>query len=221
MKDIDSIDHDVLLTCEDVASRWGINQETLLRVVAKYNLEIYFIPSNSDTKYSIYNLTNWFDGDIDCEFNPETDYEFNYETDKPRDYRPILPELGFFRRSVIKTFEKSNPDLIKMLKDQFSSPVLDSMLRNTLRHKERCRSLAQYIWEQTPSQTIAAMVRSCALNKIGCERTQCGDNYCKIKNKECNFGQHGNPYPEETMKGWIRDLSPNPNKKGGRPPNTN
>lgn len=217
MGNINSVDSNVLLNCGAVASRWGINQETLLWVIVTYNLELHYKPSDGDIKYSVYNYGNLVNYDSEDVIGFEFNYDLNYETEKPHEYRPLDQEYCFFRRSVIKEFEQSNQELIKELKDQSSSPILGGKIRTALRHKERCRALAQCLWEQNPKQTIAGMVRSCVINRIGCERNKCGDKDCKIKNKECDFQKYGNVYPEETLKGWVRDLCPNPDKKGGRP----
>lgn len=191
MGDNDSIDRKIFLTYEDVEKRWFINKKTLLGILRDYNVEIHV--NNLDVRFG-----DWNTGEMKV---------FAYGSDT----NPYL------RLSVIKEFEQTNDYLFKKIKDQSSSPIVDGKRRNSQRHRERCRALAQYLWEQHPKQTIAGMARSCVLNRIGCERTDCGEKACKTKKQECNFYQHGNPYPEGTLLGWIRDLSPNPNKGGGRP----
>jgi hypothetical protein len=67
-------------------------------------------------------------------------------------------------------------------------------LRESQRHLERCRALAEWIWQSTPDMTISDMVRHDAINAIGCENRL---------------------YVDGTIRNWIKDLCPNP--KPGRP----
>lgn len=194
MGDDDSIEMKVFLTYEEVAERWSINTKTLTEIIKDYNIEVH--RGDKDLKYNTDGRKVLTDGFVPL--------YGNY----------MIP---YIRRSVVKEFEQTNDHLLKKIKDQSSSPILDGKRRKSVRHRESCRALAQHLWEQNPKQTIAGMARSCVINRIGCERNSCSDKSCKIKNTECDLNQHGIPYPEETLKGWIRNLCPNPNKGGGRP----
>jgi hypothetical protein len=70
-------------------------------------------------------------------------------------------------------------------------------LRPNQKHKEECRKIASSIWKQTPALTIADMIRR---DEIRIIREKKGPK----------------PYTEDTIRGWIRDLCPNP-KPGRRP----
>jgi hypothetical protein len=201
MGDDDSIDRMVFLTYNKVATEWGINKKTLGEIIKEYQIEVHI--QGEDLKYKTEGKNAYADGRLG-----------NRKQYITRNGESIVP---YIRRSVFKEFEQANPDLIRKLKDQSSSPILDGKRRKSVRHRESCRALAHHLWEQNPKQTIAGMARSCVINRIGCERNSCGDKSCKIKGIECDFDQHGNPYPLETLLGWIRDLNPNPNKGGGRP----
>jgi hypothetical protein len=60
-------------------------------------------------------------------------------------------------------------------------------------HKHRCRSLAEYFWEQDPDITKADMAQKPDLLEIACENKR---------------------YTSKTIEGWIKDL--NPDRSQGR-----
>ncbi len=65
------------------------------------------------------------------------------------------------------------------------------------RHRERCRTMAEYFWQQELTLTIEDMIQNDAINGIACEK--------RI-------------YSEKTLRNWIKDLCPN-RKPGRRPKN--
>jgi len=64
------------------------------------------------------------------------------------------------------------------------------------RHRERCRTIAEYLWQQEATLTIEDMIQNDAINGIACEN---------------------HTYSEKTLRNWIKDLCPN--RKPGRRPN--
>jgi len=67
------------------------------------------------------------------------------------------------------------------------SPEPEKPLRKSQRHMERCRAIAEYLWSKYPEATIADLIRSDDINKIGCE------------------GRH---YVDNTLREWIKNLCP-------------
>jgi hypothetical protein len=65
-------------------------------------------------------------------------------------------------------------------------------------HRERCRAIAQMLWDQDPKITIADMIHRDEINKYGCEE--------KL-------------YSEKTLRTWINDLAPD-RSPGRRPKQT-
>ena len=97
-----------------------------------------------------------------------------------------------FKIEDIRLFEKYFSD-----NDQNTPDNNEKPLRTNQRHKERCRALAAYLWENDPKITIADMINSDAINKFGCENET---------------------YNEKTLRKWIKDLCPDRNR--GRRPNS-
>jgi len=64
----------------------------------------------------------------------------------------------------------------------------EKKLRNNQRHRERCRAVAQMLWDSTPNVTIADMILCNEITKYGCE---------------------GKVYGEKIVRSWINDLAPN------------
>jgi hypothetical protein len=67
-------------------------------------------------------------------------------------------------------------------------------LRDNQRHRERCRAIAQLLWEHEPVMTIEAMIDRPEITRVG---------------------QQDTPYDRKTLRNWIKDLCPNP--RPGRP----
>ncbi len=90
------------------------------------------------------------------------------------------------------------PEQLQLLlgepKDGELEPIKPS-LRDTQRHRERCRALAQLLWEQDRDRTIANLINSDELITYGCE---------------------GKIYGEKIVRNWINDLAPN--RSPGRRP---
>jgi len=60
--------------------------------------------------------------------------------------------------------------------------------RESVRHRERCRTLAAYFWQQDPSRTIEDVIRAPELKQIALD---------------------GQTYGSKTLRDWINDLCPN------------
>jgi len=76
---------------------------------------------------------------------------------------------------------------VKRFEAEERSPELVKPLGKNQRHKERCRAIAEYLWDKNPNTTIADVIRLDAINKIGCE---------------------GHLYGDKTLREWINDLCP-------------
>lgn len=69
-------------------------------------------------------------------------------------------------------------------------------LRQSQLDKARCQAIAQVLWEENPTRTIADMIRDKRILKFG----------------------NGNQYADETLHGWLKDVDPRPPEaKVGRP----
>ena len=68
-------------------------------------------------------------------------------------------------------------------------------MRHEERHQQRCRAIAEVLWEQNPKLTIADMIKSTPITVVGCERT---------------------PYKPATLRRWINYLCPD--RSPGRRP---
>ncbi|WP_167631599.1 hypothetical protein [Mariprofundus ferrooxydans] len=100
-------------------------------------------------------------------------------------------------RSRLIEFAKALPDNMIDRIPLFLFPSVEAnepKLRNSQRHKERCRAIAALLWSTHSDITIADMAVSDAITMYGCEE----------KN-----------YSERVIQNWIRDLHPDP--KRGRP----
>ena len=88
------------------------------------------------------------------------------------------------------------PTLVKKLEPIANAMIEDLQpLKNNQRHKERCRAIAEMLWSRDPSIPISQMADHDAIIEFGCE---------------------GKVYKDdETVRGWIKDLHPNP--QVGRP----
>lgn len=73
-----------------------------------------------------------------------------------------------------------------------------SRLRDSRRHRERCRCIAALLWEKSPDRTIVDVLNSHEIVAHGCE---------------------GKIYAPKTLRNWIKDLAPNRNP--GRRPSQN
>jgi hypothetical protein len=73
----------------------------------------------------------------------------------------------------------------------------DIKLRPVQKHKKECREIAKSIWKQMPELNIAEMIRRDEITII------------RLKKKP-------KQYSERTIRGWIKNLCPNP-KSGRRP----
>ncbi|MGO9569860.1 MAG: hypothetical protein ACLP5H_20205 [Desulfomonilaceae bacterium] len=157
----------VPMTSEDVMERLGISEEKLKLLVSQSGLPVYYKHLEDQKPVAIAQL--------------EATGLFQ------------LPFL-YFMSADIEKFERDHPDYYT--KDQRKVEPKNTSLRNSQRHKERCRALAQYIWEQKKDRdcTIADMIKGDAITRIGCE---------------------GQKYESDTIREWIKNLCPNP--KPGRP----
>jgi hypothetical protein len=98
-----------------------------------------------------------------------------------KDYGPHIPEV--LTEAVA---EESG---------QQTTPAATGKLRTPQRHRERCRAIAQWLWDQEPLHRIDPMAKRSEILKYGCE---------------------GNRYGLKIVRDWIKDLCPNPTV--GRPP---
>lgn len=64
---------------------------------------------------------------------------------------------------------------------------IEKILRKSQRHRERCRAIAQMLWDAEPDIRIAQMSFRDEIIKYGCE---------------------GKIYAEDTMRSWLKDLCP-------------
>jgi len=94
---------------------------------------------------------------------------------------------ALFRIEDVKEFEEKYPELLEGPEER--------RFRKDQRHKERCRAIAEVLWDKKPTMTIAAMAKTDEINKIGCE---------------------GKIYTVETIRKWIKKVCPNRNP-GRRP----
>ena len=86
--------------------------------------------------------------------------------------------------------------------DQRQPPTLtpvseQATLRDSQRHRERCRAIAAMSWQRDSTTTIADMIRCDDMITHGCE---------------------GKIYGDQTLRDWVKDLAPA--AKPGRPKKT-
>lgn len=117
---------------------------------------------------------------------------------------------GLNREELIQWHNDLGLELPEFLKNTFSSgnwgksmqtlPQAEeriNRLRNSQRHRERCRAIASMLWDQNPNLTQADIIRHDQINKYGCEN--------KV-------------YTEKNIRGWISDLDPRPeNERFNKP----
>lgn len=116
--------------------------------------------------------------------------------------RQITPEELFITLSERNEFERKFLGEAVLLNDADSSRIPEDSLRDSQRHKERCRAIASLLWDQevknqSPITTISCMVISDSITIYGCERKH---------------------YVESTIRAWIKDLCPD--RSPGRRPRT-
>jgi len=165
-QDIDRSSVPVPMTPEEIIARWGITEAKLKLLIQHSGLPCYLK---------------------------------NVEGQEPLDPN-MLASAGLFKTqflyfmsSDIEDFEDSHQELQPQHKrrEEFGG---DS-LRNSQRHRERCRALAEYHWTKHPDDAIADLAKEYFITKIGCE---------------------GHEYKDKaTIRNWIKDLCPNPRR--GRP----
>jgi hypothetical protein len=88
-----------------------------------------------------------------------------------------------FRLSDVENLESEHPEIIpKKIDDK----KLKKKLRPVQIHKIKCREVAQKLWEEGATITIADMIHKDAINKVF----------------------DGKVYAEKTIRNWIKDLCP-------------
>jgi hypothetical protein len=147
------------------------------------------------------------EGKLTAYHNDKTPIDIDFErksfTEKLYYYRDIygepstwtmLVDLSYLQDKVINyIFDyKEVEDIEKELDSE-----KEIKLRPNQKHKKESRKIAESIWQKMPDLTIAAMIQRDEINKIRHEKKK-------------------KPYREKTIRGWIRDLCPNP-KSGRRP----
>lgn len=107
----------------------------------------------------------------------------------------VIDQLQYlmFNLNEIELFEMEHSN--KIHADLQADGEVEIKLRPSQKHRERCRAVAELIWESSPDSTIEDMAKKDEIKRIACERT---------------------PYTGKTIRGWIKDLCPN--RKPGRRP---
>jgi hypothetical protein len=115
----------------------------------------------------------------------------------PEQYRVRPAE--FLRWLTFKGYGNDIPEeLMKAVAEQPEQQqelTATGKLRTTQRHRERCRAIAQWLWDKDPDHRIEPMAKRREILTYGCE---------------------GKRYDTKIIRDWIKDLCPNP--KPGRPP---
>lgn len=202
MGDDDSIDRLVIFTYEDVEKRWGINRQTLLGILEKYNLEIHI--DKEDKKYR-----DFYDGQMRV---------FLMGTD----------QTPYIRMSIIKEFEQTNSDLFKNIKAQSAlvpgvqaplahecSPYTERMIK--------ARSKGKYTEEQAHywrSRAVFRYFHPGVLNSKDLDITKLIKKYLdKDFENIIQFGCENVRYGHSEIRRWIEQSCSHPgvNAKGPKP----
>jgi hypothetical protein len=96
-----------------------------------------------------------------------------------------------FGLSDVEEFESEHPEIVS---DRIQDKKTEKKLRSNQIHKIKCREVAQKLWEEDPSITIADMIHKDNINEVF----------------------DGKVYAEKTIRNWIKDLCPN--RSPGRRP---
>jgi hypothetical protein len=88
-----------------------------------------------------------------------------------------------FRLSDVEEFESEHPEIVSY---RIQAKKSEKKLRPNQLHKLKCREVAQKIWKEDPSITIADMIHKDEINEV------------------CD----GKVYTEKTIRNWIKDLCP-------------
>jgi hypothetical protein len=177
--------HRIWLNAEELMNRLGMGPLDLEDYVLNSKLIAY---NRNKTPYDIdYDLMN--DEQLLAEY-----IEVNGKME-----RALFCHVRF--RDRVNEFIFKIDDVLRFEKDPenylSSTEVKEKLLNSNQRHRERCRALAEYLWETDQMMTIEDMINNDTINKIGCEN--------KIP-----------PYNEKTLRKWINDLCPD--RSPGRRP---
>jgi hypothetical protein len=107
----------------------------------------------------------------------------------------VIDQLKYlmFNLKKIELFEMKHSNKIHV--DLQADGEVEIKLRPSQKHRERCRAIAELIWQSNPDITIEDMAYKDEINGIACE---------------------GKSYTPKAIREWIKDLCPN--RKPGRRP---
>ena len=172
------------IEADKLMERWGIGPLDLTDYVLESKLTAYY---RNKTQHNIhYDLMDPEDLlDEFIEVNGKWERALGF-------YVPFGDRVNdiIFKIDDVLRFEKEYVENIKEPAD-----INDKKLRDSQRHRERCRAIAELLWENNPKITIEDMVHRDEIIKIGCEK---------------------NIYHGKTIRKWINDLCQN--RDPGRKP---
>lgn len=130
------------------------------------------------------------------EYDPETEMADYSVVLKPKEFlgwaKEQNIEIPALLWDVVMTSRTSKGVSVEL---DTKLPEDSSNMRLNQRHKERCRAIAEMLWEKHPEITIADM---------------------SLKNEIVKYGCEGKVYAEDTMRNWLKDLCPD--RSPGRRP---
>jgi hypothetical protein len=175
------------INAEELKNRWNMKDFEIAKNLSEFDLKPF--DTRDERTINIKELKKIWDLDEDHMRNRHvTDDAFMW-----LDFVIYQLQYLMFNLNEIELFEMEHSN--KFHEDPQRDVEVEIKLRPSQKHRERCRAIAELIWQSNSDITIEDMAKKDEIKRIGCEN---------------------NGYTVKTIREWIKDLCPN--RKPGRRP---